>query len=101
MGDTTALTMAEAAAAGGGGGAAPPFIRPTVFPPSVLIEKIAPRTTINDGANVYAYWFPRLEVGVRSARLHTRWIIPKEDIERPIGFKFPLLDQTTWKLGRV
>ena len=38
---------------------------------------------------------------MRSARLHTRWIVPKAEIERPIGFKFPMLDQRTWKLGRV
>ncbi len=75
---------------------------PTVFSPSVLQEIIAPRTNLDNGAAVYQYWYPRLEIiGVKSAYLHTRWIVPKAGIQRPIGFKFPMLGQRTWKLGRV
>ena len=74
-----------------------------MFAPGVYSEWYNPRVGLVDHAtNARHEFWPRLQVvKVKSARLHTRWIIPREDIPRPIGFKFPMVDQRTFKLGRL
>ena len=81
-------------------------MNPCPTPPRVIQEKIEPRffagAVLDDGAQNLYSWYPKLEVvGIRRARLHTRWIIPKGDVERPLGWKFPMSDQRTFKIGRV
>lgn len=79
-------------------------VHPTVFRAGVYSERVRLRDNAqNENVVDDRYmWYPRLDVvGVKSAKLHTRWIVPKQKVPMPIGFKFPTISNRTFKLGRA